>query len=326
MGRRGAERFEEALQQTAEGQDLDGPLAPLVEVTQQIQALASEPPPPPHRLALGRQRLLTEAAQRQRWRKERTGMTRRLKLATTMLALILVLGLVFGVGQAAASSLPGGQLYDLKLAMEEARLGLTTDPQARANLQLALAEARLDEAVALLQQGRPIDQATANRVQAQLGAAFQAGLAQQEQAASQAMQRLGTLIQQRQQSMAALTGEDPEPPLHQLLRAMERTRQEAHAGQGDPEGLQQRQRHGEPADPADMPQSNRTPGPREPGPQATDPPGQGPQPADQPGQGPGPAAEPPANGPGPGGNPDHDPPQGGQDKPDSGNGGGQGKP
>ena len=156
-------------------------------------------------------------------------MTGMMKLGTALLALVLVVGLTFGASQAAADSLPGEPLYGLKLAAEEARLALTTDPEAQAALNLALAEERLDEIAALLEQGQAVDEVTAERVERQLHAALEA-------APAQALEGLAVAIQQRQRTMEQLAGETPDEPLRQIIREMERVRQEAHAGQGEPAG------------------------------------------------------------------------------------------
>jgi len=233
-----------------------------------------------------------------------------MKLSTALLALVLVVGLTFGASQAAAGSLPGEPLYGLKLAVEETRLALTSDSEARAALNLALAEERLDEITALLEQGQAVDEATAERVERQLRAALEA-------APAQALEALAAAIQQRQRTMEQLAGETPDEPLRQIIREMERVRQEAHAGQGEPEGEQQRQRQGTPPEPTASPNPSHTPDPV--GPKATDQPGPGPvgpQPTDQPGARPGP-------------NPSHTPePVGPQptDPPGGGTGSGPGEP
>ncbi|MFN2166547.1 MAG: DUF5667 domain-containing protein, partial [Anaerolineae bacterium] len=260
-----------------------------------------------------------------------------MKLGTALLALVLVVGLTFGASQAAAGSLPGEPLYGLKLAVEETRLALTSDLEAQAALNLVLAEERLDEVTALLEQGQPVGAETTARVEQQLQAAFDA-------APAHMLEGLAVAIQQRQRTMEQLAGDAPDEPLQQLIREMERVRQEAHAGQGDPQGEQQRLRQGTPADPTVMPPgADHTPGPA--GPKATDQPGPGPagpQPTDQPGTGPGPnpsytpepAGPQPTDQPGPG--PTQSPSPGGGDapgephpsqQPGHGNGGGgQGQP
>jgi hypothetical protein len=297
MRRREADRLEESLQRAAEGKKVEGKLAPLVQTAQLVSALADTPPPPPRGLNVGRQRFLAQAADlraRQTVRQEDSlSRTHRLRLAGALIAAVLVMGLVFGAGQAAASSLPGGPLYDLKLFAEETRMNWTTNAAARAELAVHLMEERLDEIVALLEQGRAIDEATAFRAKEQLSRAVQAINEAGDQTALQAAQRLMTLLQERQQVLAqavrSLSGLEQEP-LRELLREMERLRQELHTGQEEPSGPQNRQRQGTPPTATPLPEPTEQPGP---GPQPSDRPmgpkptegsssGAEPQPTDQP--------------------------------------------
>jgi hypothetical protein len=324
MNRRKEERFEEALQREAEGGAVQTELAPLMRTAQKVRALAEPVPPPPHQLAPGRQRLLAEAARLRagtRGQKERVRMTGVMKLGTALITLILVSGLVFGAGQVMADSLPGEPLYSLKLAVEAARLAWTTGPEAQADLSLAHAEERMDEVEELLQQQRAVDSATAERVQQQLQAALESAAREQNRMAAENLERLALAIQQRQQTMEKLAGESPQEPVRQILRVMERVREEAHAGAGDPDGLRQRLRYGTPPVPTALP--SHTPGQGEPqrtgqpgpqGPHATEAPGggpgPGPQPTMEPGSGPGPGPQPtmePGSGPGPGPQPTTEP-------------------
>jgi hypothetical protein len=325
MNKQDAERFEEAMQHGVGGEIAQGKLASLVETARQAHTLAGPVPPPPHRLAPGRQRLLAEAARlrpevsRVRTmgrRKEQGRMTGVMKLGVALVAVMLVAGLVFGTGQVMADSLPGEPLYGLKLAAEETRLALTTAPQSRADLGLVLAEERMNEVEALLEQQRPVDNATAARVQQQLEVALESAVQEQNAAAAGTLQQLALAIEQRQQKMEELATGSSQPQVRQILRAMNQVREEAHAGVGDPEGLRQRLRRSLPTVPAVEPGSGSGPGPQPavepgsgsgPGPQpAIEPgsgPGPGPQPAVEPGSGPGPGPQPavePGSGPGPG--------------------------
>ncbi len=323
MKKKQAEQFEEALQRAARGDQNDEELAELLNIAQWASALDEPVPEAPHRLRPGRQKFLTEAVrlrtERQKGRKERVGIMGIRKLAVALVAVLLLFGLVFGVGQAAADSLPGDPLYGVKVSVGQARLALTSDPQARAAVSRTLAETRMDEVEALLAQQKPVDEATAERVRVQLTTALEAAVQEQNGIAAGALEQLATAVQQRQRTMETMAGETPQQPVRQILRVMERVRQEAHAGAGDPAGLRQRIRQGTPAVPAVLPDPNRTPAQGEPpsseqpgpmGPKATDSPGLGPQPTMEPGGGPGPGPQPtmePGGGPGPGPQPTMEP-------------------
>jgi hypothetical protein len=289
MSRQTAERFEQSIERGSQGGDADGRLALLVETAQQTSILGEPLPSAPRNLVPGRQRLLSETAymraritEKPRRRIQMMGI---MKPAIALLAVLVLFGSVFGVGQAAADSLPGDPLYGLKLAAEEARLGLTTDPQASADLNLALAEERLDEVVALLEQGQVVDETTTGRVEQQLATTLETALQLEDPQAIEALHQLATAIEQRQRTMQALMGESPEPPVRQLIREMERVRTEAHAGQGDPDGVRERVRHGTPPEATAMPDPTMQPGPGPRKSQPTEQPGDspGPQPTRQPG-------------------------------------------
>ena len=188
----------------------------------------------------------------------------RLKLASALIAALLVFGMVFGVGQAAAASLPGGPLYGLKLTAEEARMGLTSAPEAKAELAAQLAENRLDEISRMMAAGKTVDGETAHKAQQQLMHAHSyAYQIQGEQQQLQAQHRLGKLVQNRHRVMALEVNGVPQTeqqPLRALLGSMERVRAELHTGEGEPPGEQIRHRPGEEEpeplevqDPADQP-------------------------------------------------------------------------
>jgi len=227
-----------------------------------------------------------------------------MRLATALAVIAILFGVVLGAGQAVAASLPGQPLYGVKLAAERIQLTLTGQPASRAALQQALAEERLDEIVALLQRQQAIGTAVSSRAVRQLEQALATSAQLQDPAAAQALQQLAQAVQEREQAMLGVAGESPEPSVRQLLREMERVRQEAQAGRGDPEGLRQRLRQGTPAEqtvlpgPTGTPQPSRTPGqsstvtPHTPSPSGTPGPTQTPLPTGMPGGSPGPSGTP----------------------------------
>jgi hypothetical protein len=326
MSRREAERLEVALQAAARGETVEGPLTPLIQMAGQLAVLTEPAPPPPYGLQPGRQRFLAEAARRRDESFYRPGARASVagfvKLAGALIATLLLFGLVFGVGKALAGGLPGEPLYAFELAIEDVRTTLTTDPQAKANLSVALAEERLDEIVALLEEGQiPADSAL-DRTTQQLRMALEVAVEAGNSTAVGALLRLELAIQQREQTMAAVMGslaEAERARLQKVLQVMEQVRLAARAGQEDPDGLRWRLRKGMPLDPALQPDPSHTPKPNpSPAPQGAHPtqrPGVspvpdpsptgrsgGPRPTPQPGAGasPGPRPTHTASGEGPG--------------------------
>jgi hypothetical protein len=222
-------------------------------------------------------------------------MPRSIKWVSVLVALMMVFGAVFGVGQAAADSLPGQLLYEVKLAAEQVRLRLTNDPEARAELNLTLAERRLSEIAELVDQGSTPDASAFDRAREQLESVMEPVKYGEEKAPEWAFQRLKAAIQRQKRDMEHFLNALPEAeqtPARELVRAMERV--ERHNGEGDAEGQQERNRMGTPPEVDDLPEPKRTPGPagmpqptddsdRRADPEPTDGPGS----AGQPGQGPG---------------------------------------
>jgi hypothetical protein len=145
--------LDEALQMLAAGAARDeclarfpeyaADLAPLLDAAQVARAglLADQPIPAPD-LSHGRRRFLLAARSPRRFA---FGLP---QLAT---AFALVLALIFvSVPAASASALPGDLLYPVKRGLEGARLALTFDPEARANLRADIAARRRAEARAVI--------------------------------------------------------------------------------------------------------------------------------------------------------------------------------
>jgi hypothetical protein len=240
-----AEQLQASLQRAAGGERIEGEMASLVRTAQLASSLAAPPPPPPNKLALGRQRFLTEAAHvrasRTESRRRVTWMPGTLRLAGAFLAVVLVLGAILGVGQAAADSLPGEPLYALKLTAETIRVNWTTNPEARADLSSDLVAERLAEITRLIEQGQPVAQPTVSRAKEQLALALQDTQQAEAQAALQSSQKLETTLRMGEQAMRrALDAQAQieQRAVQELLRGIERIRRELYSGQGEPQGDQ----------------------------------------------------------------------------------------
>jgi hypothetical protein len=148
--------------------------------------------------------------------------------------------MVFGAGQAAAASLPGEPLYGLKLAAEQARMELTTNPEAKAELAAELAENRLGEISQMVASGKEVDRETAFAAQQQISLAFQAmnQVSGDEQLKFQARNRLENVIQSQHQVMANEVGASgkQQEPVNALMRSMVRVGQELQTTEGTEAG------------------------------------------------------------------------------------------
>ena len=178
----------------------------------------------------------------------------RMKLAGALIAALLVFGMVFGVGQAAAASLPGEPLYGLKLAAEQARLELTSDPEARAELATELAENRLGEIAQMVAEGQAVDGETAFNAQQQLSWAYQAmrQISGEEQKL-QAQEKFARMLANQQGAVTSAVDAEPQQtqePVRALLRSMVRVRAELHTGEGEASGEQIRTNRDQVPEPA----------------------------------------------------------------------------
>lgn len=75
-----------------------------------------------------------------------------------ILLIVIISGILFsGSVTLAASALPGDFLYGLKTTTENARVGLTLDEETRDELRAAYGQRRIDEAKAVVDRRRPVD-------------------------------------------------------------------------------------------------------------------------------------------------------------------------
>lgn len=94
------------------------------------------------------------------------------RLRTTMAVALVVAGLGGGTGMvyAAQGSLPGEALYPVKLGSENVRLALTLTPDTKAEVNLELAERRVEEVVIQSARGQAVSAATPKAVAKHLDA------------------------------------------------------------------------------------------------------------------------------------------------------------
>ena len=88
------------------------------------------------------------------WGRVRAGLPALSRAAAVLVVLLVSSGAA--VGMAAANSMPDDVFYPLKLTWEQSQIGLTSDPSARAALELSFANRRLAELVAREEAGKGV--------------------------------------------------------------------------------------------------------------------------------------------------------------------------
>jgi hypothetical protein len=260
-------------------------LAPLLEMTTALAAIRAVQVPSPEALLADKNDYLAEINRLQRQAvspsplvclKERIahpiswqlrGLTLQRKEKRRMSALLikasLVVSLIFGsaggAAALAADSLPDSALYPAKLAMEQMRLSVVTDPGDQASLHLALAGVRVQEMQRLALAGDVPDEGSLLRLQKHLNNAFRLGaqLPEQDLLAflADAQQKIQTQEQETMQVQAQVAGPGQEP-LRQATRLLKQARQDVENGLQDPQGFRWRHTNGSEPD---------QPGPGQPG-------------------------------------------------------------
>ena len=226
-------------------------LRPLMEIALTTERHYADIPAPPEGLRAGRERLLAQAA-RERERVaavpapgigRRGRNTMRFAFAGRLIAIVLavVVGLSAiggGVAMAAEGSLPGDTLYPVKLAVEDARMGLTSSPEAQVAFALTLADERTEEIEALIAQGEPVPESVTGRMEQHLERAMRFAA----QAPDEMMPTLLEQISDRTQTQTRILDRVRENALEQDQTRLETTQRtceqaygEAQAGLDDPE-------------------------------------------------------------------------------------------
>lgn len=209
---------------------------------------------------MGRQRLAAEAARQcsQQATNRRLPVLagRRMRLVPVLVSLLIVLTLLPFFTQEVAASLPGSPLYGLKILVQDVRLWATGSPGAHGDLDVSVAERRLNDVAAALEEGYAINDATAGNTERQLDRAMQAVSQNPETAGTAGPLQLIEAIQNCERVMVEALNqmsESDQMPLRDLLRQMERAREELHLGAGAASGEQERARQGEPIEAEEIP-------------------------------------------------------------------------
>ncbi len=143
-----------------------------------------------------------------------------------------------GVALASADSLPGEALYPVKLAVEDLRLSLASDPAAQAEKTLDFLAERSQEITKLTDLGESVpDQAVERMVRQMDQVMTQIAQAQPEETVA-LLARFSERLGVQQQILEKIQAQGPDanqPALHTALEATRRLNQQAHEAQQAPE-------------------------------------------------------------------------------------------
>lgn len=166
-------------------------------------------------------------------------------LLRAALIIVLFFGVVGGTAVVSAESLPDSALYPLKLAVEDTRLALTADPVEEAELNLALAETRLEEIEEMSLAGRMPGEAVFMRLEKHFDEALRLAAGMPEDAMAGFLLRTQDRIRIQEndlaQTQARINGPGEEP-IAQANGILTRLRLRVESGLQEPQLF--RRQHG----------------------------------------------------------------------------------
>ena len=177
--------------------------------------------------------------------------------APLAIALLIAIGLVFGgwgTVYAAQDSLPNNFMYPVKLAVENIRLSITVDSNAKIALLTSYTESRIYEAANLVSQGQQIPEELPDLVDEQLNELFALAATLDEESMEAALTGVQRHLRPRDQIQSMTNKmenlpEGADPQLTRLLAMLEERYQMAQTGLETPHTFQQQYKHqlGKPA-------------------------------------------------------------------------------
>ena len=181
-------------------------------------------------------------------------------LAKIMLIVSLMIGGAGATAVAAQSSLPGDGLYPIKLIVEDARVALTSDPQAQIDLRLELAQVRTQEMQQLIAHQRVVPAETPAQVQTQLQTALNIAAQFDGAPLAATMQRIEARVSAQLQALAQTRSNAPDDTgLHRTEQVLNQMQAMAQLGQSDPAAFRARFGPGRPIDLPTPPAPAHTP-------------------------------------------------------------------
>ena len=222
-----------------------GDLPRFREVIDATSILGPVPPRVRESEAAARRAFLDEAARMRQGRAARpttVGFQLLRAVAPAAALLLVLLGLLGGTIAAAQAAAPDSPLYRGKLAWEDVRLALATDPQTQADLALRFAETRGAEIQALVAADLPVPEAVRLRLEAQMQQVLRNAAQLPDIPLNQFLARMEVRVQQQVQAISQTMAGAPEQhraALQWTVMVLERTREMAALGQNDPAAFRQ---------------------------------------------------------------------------------------
>jgi uncharacterized membrane protein YgcG len=176
------------------------------------------------------------------------------KKMSILMTIVIVLSAVFGGAgltvYAAQDSTPDSALYGLKLASEDARLGVTVEQHSRLELQLEFALRRMQEMAAQVNAGQDIPETLQNRWQNHLQTALQICTQLSDAQLEPALLLVREQLRLQEQIAANVSGTGLGMQTMEQVRAELKLRlQQVESGLLDPEQFRQQLRQGQEAQP-----------------------------------------------------------------------------
>lgn len=193
-------------------------------------------------------------------------------MSTLLIKATLIFSLIFGsvtsTAVLAANSLPDSPLYPLKLAMEQTRLTLASQPGDQADLHLSLAGVRSQEMAQLALAGKVPDQATLTGLQQHLDQSLNLAAQMPDEPMLGLLTQARQMIQSQQQQLVqtqAQVGQPARAALDQATALLDQANRDIEVGLRDPQTFRWWHTHPHPLGAPPQPTSIPEPGSNQPG-------------------------------------------------------------
>ena len=171
-------------------------------------------------------------------------------LAKAVLVISLLFGASGGAYAMAEQSLPDEPMYNAKLAMEQLRLNMVSDPAEVSAQHMVMAKNRVQEIIRLAQKGTPPDAGTMTRLENHLNLALQfAAQLENDEKMLGTLTQARLMVHEQQQEMNQFRLDQDGEPLQERIRETQRLlnqfQDQVEAGLGDPQSFRWQYQHGQ---------------------------------------------------------------------------------